>query len=319
MKRKGWVIPILVFIISFSGLFFYQRNQTTVALATTTDLPPILWSKTPSNINKIVYSYGDKTIEAVRKDTSWYLSNLNNKQADELYIYNILYYFSAPVFNQVIEISPSDLSVYGIDESCPKLSLYDEGNAQYTLIKGKSINDASNYVYAPLSDTIYSIDSDAFANLTIVDTDWYNKQLLNIDWANVTKISFAYKSLQATLMPVNSTDGKIHFTSNNINDSLAEEFVHFLMSSKIEQFIADNANEHTLNVYGFSSPALKCTIYLGTGSTTTLTIGTINKTENLCYAMVNKNSHIIAIPYFDFSQFSSMYAALHETNDTILG
>ena len=48
-------------------------------------------------------------------------------------------------------------------------------------------------------------------------------------------------------------------------------------------------------------------------------IGNINTEENLCYAMVNNNNRIVAIPYFDFSQFTTMYAALHESNATQLG
>ena len=319
MKRKGWVIPILVFIISFSGLFFYQKTQNTVSLATTTELPPILWSKSPSNINKILYSYGNKNIEAVRKNNSWFLSNFNNKQADDLYIYTILEHFSAPVFDKVIEISPKDLTIYGIDESCPTVTLYDSDNTEYVLTKGKSIDDYLDYVYAPLSDTVYSISSDVFKDLTITETDWLNKKLLNFDLKNVSKICFSYKSAQVTLTPVASSNKEVTFTSDNINDSLAAEFVHFLDSSKIEQFITDNANTHTLNVYGFSSPTLKCTIYLNDGNNITLTIGKINQSENLCYATVNASTSIVAIPYFDFSQFSSMYAALHETDNTQLG
>lgn len=319
MKRKGWAIPILVFIISFSGLFFYQKSQNTISLANTTELPPILWSKSPSNINKIIYSYGDKEIEAVRQDNAWLLSTFNNKQADDLFIYTILDRFTAPVFDKVIEISPTDLTQYGIDDSCPTLSLYDADNNEYTLIKGNSIDDSLDYVYAPLSDTVYSIDSIIFSDLTNVETDWLNKQLLNFDTKAVTKIYFVYQGMEATLMPTTSEDGTISFTSANINDSLSAEFVHFLETSKIEQFIATDANEHIFNVYGFSAPLLKCTIYLDNQTTMTLTIGNINKEENLCYAMVNSSTSIVAIPYFDFSQFSSMYAALHDQDPTKLG
>ena len=319
MKRKGWVIPILVFIISFSGLFFYQKNQNTVSLASTTELPPILWSKSPSNINKVSYSYGNKTILATRQGQSFILPDFNNKQADDIYIYNILDRFAEPIFNQVIEISPSDLTLYGIDESCATLTLTDAEGTEYTLIKGNSIDATLDYVYAPLSNTVYSMDSSIFANLKTSELEWLSKQLLDFNAQDVTKIAFSYKSLQATLTPTTSVDGNITFTSANINDSLAAEFVHFLATSKIEQFIAENANAHVLNVYGFNTPTLKCTIYLNNGSTTTLTIGNINKTENICYAMINESGSIVAIPFFDFSQFSAMYAALHESTSTKLG
>ena len=61
-KSFIWQCVDLVFIISFSALFFYQKNQNSISLATAAELPPILWSKSPSNINKITYSYGNKTI-----------------------------------------------------------------------------------------------------------------------------------------------------------------------------------------------------------------------------------------------------------------
>lgn len=319
MKRKGWVIPILVFIFSLSALFFYQRNQTPISLASTTDIPPILWSKSPSDINKITYSYGSKTITTTYKDSSWILPDFYNQKADDLYIYNILNNFSEPIFNEVIEVSPNDLSQYGIDESCPTLSLYDTEGNEYTLTQGNTIDDVSSYVYAPLSNTVYSMNTSIFANLKISEIEWLNKQLLTFKAEDVSKITFSYKSLQATLMPTLSDNGMITFTSNNMNDTLAAEFVHFLQSSEIEKFITTQANDHVLNIYGFNSPSLECSIYLNSGNTLSLTIGNINEDENICYAMVNHNKSIVAIPYFDFSQFSAMYAAMHDSNSTQLG
>ena len=319
MKRKGWIVPILVFIFSLSILFFYQKNQNTVSLASTTDIPPILWSESPSNINKITYSYGSKTITATYVDSNWILADYHNQKADDLYIYNILNNFSEPIFDKIVEVSPENLSLYGIDGSCPTLSLYSAEGNEYTLVQGSSVDENLSYIYSPLSNTVYLMKTAMFSNLKISEVDWFNKQLLTFNENAVTKISFSYKSLQATLMPTTSSDGTVTFTSNNINDTLAQEFVHFLKTSKIEQFIASNANEHVLNVYGFNSPSLKCTIYLNTGSSISLTIGNINEAENICYAMVDHNNSIVAIPYFDFSQFSALYAALHGSNSTQLG
>ena len=310
MKRKGWFIPILVFIFSFSILFIYQKSQNTVSLATTTDLAPILWSKAPTDITKVTYSNGDKEIKVIRQDDKWVLTDLNNKYADDLYIYSILEDFTQPIFEEVLEVNPASLVKYGIDENSPKLTLYDNNGSEYTLIKGDSIDTLTHYVYAPLSNTVYSMKNNSFSSLKSNETDWLNKQLLAFDLSSVTKISFSYKSIQATLTP-NLVGNEIVFTSNNINDSLAAEFVHFLQTSKIEQFITDNAPDHVLNVYGFSTPSLKCTIYLNTGTTLSLTIGNINEDENICYATVNGSNNIVAIPFFDFSQFSALYAEYH--------
>lgn len=318
MKRKGWLVPILVFVLSFSILFFYQKSQDTVSLATTTELAPILWSKAATDISKVTYSNGSKQIEATRQNDKWVLSNLNNKYADDLYIYSILENFIQPVFEKVIEINPTALTKYGIDEDCPTLTLYDLDGNEYTLIKGDALDTLTDYVYAPLSNTVYSMQNIKFARLTSNETDWLNKQLLDFNLSDVTKISFSYKSIQATLTP-SLVDNEIVFTSNNINDSLTAEFVHFLQTSKIEQFITDNAPDHVLNVYGFSAPSLKCMIYLNTGDTLSLTIGNISEDENICYAIINDSNNIVAIPFFDFSQFSSLYAEYHGNGEEYLG
>lgn len=318
MKRKSWLIPILVFIFSFSILFFYQKEHNTVSLAHTTELTPILWSLASTDVNKVVYFHAGSQIEASRQDNIWVLSNLNNKHADDLYIYTTIGDFVQPVFSKVIESSPRDLMKYGIDDSSTFLSLFDFEGTEYTLVKGNAIDSLTTYVYAPLSDTVYAMDAAPFANLRNNEADWRSKQLLDFNSSDVAKISFSYKSIDATLLPTEQ-DGEIVFTSSNINDLLASEFVHFLETSKIQQFITDNAPEHVLSVYGFNNPSLKCTIYLKSGSSISLVIGNISKEENICYATVNGSSNIVAIPYFDFSQFSSLYAELHGESEDHLG
>ena len=318
MKRKGWFIPILVFVLSFSILFLYQKFQNPVSLATTTEMTPILWSKTATDIHKMIYSNGGKQIEVIRKNDKWVLSNLNNSYADDLYIYSILENFTEPVFEKVVEMNPTNLPSYGIDENSQTLTLYDTENQEYTLIKGNARDTLTDYVYAPLSHTVYAMQNNTFGILKNNESDWRNKQLLTFDLSDVTQISFSYKSIQATLAPSIINQETI-FTSPHINDSLAAEFVHFLQTSKIEQFIVDDAPVHVLDVYGFSKPLLQCTINLKTGNTLSLTIGNINEEKNLFYAMVNNSNQIVAIPFFDFSQFSALYAEYHENGEEYLG
>ena len=157
-----------------------------------------------------------------------------------------------------------------------------------------------------------------FSVLKSNESDWRNKQLLAFNLSDVAQISFSYKSIQATLVS-SLEDGQITFTSPNINDSLAAEFVHFLQTSKIEQFIMDDAPQHVLDVYGFNTPLLTCTVNLKTGETLSLIIGNINEEKNLFYAMVNDSRQIVAIPFFDFSQFSALYAEYHESGEEYLG
>ena len=318
MNRKGWLIPILVFIFSFSILFFYQKSQEAVSLANPTELAPTIWSKSSSDISKIVYSIGPKKIEASRENDNWFLSNFNNKQADSLYIYTVMNEVLQPTFEEVITVSPEDLTSYGIDENSPTLSLYDNEANEYTLVQGSPIDDTLSYVYVPLSNTVYSMKNNAITNLSINEVDWLNKQLLTFNVSDVEKISFSYKTLTGTLLPSVVND-EIVFSSDNINAQLVSEFVNFLQCSKIQQFITVQATDHVLDVYGFNAPSLECSIALKSGDVLSLKIGNIKKDENICYAMVNNNHTIVAIPYFDFSQFDTLFAELEENNALHLG
>lgn len=316
MRRKSLWIPILVFIFSFITLSFYQKCQSTGILASTTELPPILWSKNSADILKVVYCIKNKQIIVEREEKAWYLSN--HEQADSLSVYTMINPFLEPKIKEVIEVSPQDLSIYGIDDTSCKLSLYDLSDNEYTIVQGAPTKDELSYVYVPLTDTVYTMPTSLFDNLSINKEDWLNKQLLTFDLEEVAAIDFSYKGLETTLLPTTSETGTI-FTDHNINPSLCEKFVGFLKNSKIEKFITRDAAEHILEVYGFHNPSLQCTISLKSGETLSLTIGSIKQDENICYAMVNHNRAIVAIPYFDFSQFDTLFADLEASNTLLLG
>ena len=316
MKRKSLIIPIFVFIISFTVLSFYQKSQNNVTLASTTDLPPVLWSKTNADISKVVYRISDKKIVAERKESDWFLSNINNKKADSLYIYTTITSFLEPHFKEVIELNPKDLTLYGIDATSPVLTLSDMEGNEYSITRGNNINKDLTYVYTPVSDTVYTMERDLFDPLSLNQEDWFNKDLLNLKIEDVHKVTFSYKGLETTLLPTQTEKG-ITFSSPHMNDALSEKFISFLENSKIEQFITDNASAHILQVYGFNNPSLRCTVYLSSGDTLSLIIGNIKEDENICYAMVNHNNGIVAIPYFDFSQFDTLFAELESTNSLI--
>lgn len=318
MRRRSLIIPILVFIIAFTTLSFYQKCQNTETLASTTDLPPVLWSKTTAEISKVVYRINDKQIVAKRIENDWFLSNSNNKKADTLYIYTTISSFLEPHFKEVIAPASNDLSAYGINDTAPVLTLYDTSGNEYSIVKGDNVDNTLTYVYTPISNTIYTMDKELFLPLSLSETDWLNKELLSFNLEDVHKVIFSYKGLETTLLPTPSDNGII-FKGTNLNDELSKKFISFLQNSKIEQFITDNASEHILQAYGFTNPNLRCTVYLNSGETLSLIIGNIKENENICYAMVNHNYGIVAIPYFDFSQFDTLFAELEAANALPLG
>ena len=318
MKRRGWLVPIVVFFISIIFLFSYQQKQEVVSFADTTNLPPIIWSEKSTDIVKVTYEAGGKVIEAVREADNWSLSTSNNRKADALYIYNVITPFLEPLFEQVVEVSPSNLANYGIDDMASSITLYDEAGHEYNLLKGKAFNEKSDYVYAPLTDTIYIMSNTAFGSISTSSNDWGSKELLSFELANVKKINLTYKGHAATLMPT-ITESGIALTSEELDNRLANEFMNFLHTAKIQSFITEEANEHVLSVYGFNAPLLKCTIHLKTGETLSLTIGNVNEEENICYTQVNGRPGIVGIPYFNLSQFNILYSELHDKEDHQLG
>jgi len=318
MRRRSLIIPILVFIIAFTTLSFYQKSQNTETLASTTDLPPVLWSKTTAEISKVVYRINDKEIVAERQENDWLLSSINNKKADSLYIYTTISSFLEPHFKEVINTVSNDLTVYGIDDKAPVLTLYDINGNDYSIIKGTDIDSTLTYVYTPISNTVYTMESELFSSLSLSESDWLNKELLGFNLEDVHKVIFSYKGLETTLLPT-ITENDIIFKGTNLNSELSKKFMSFLQNSKVEQFITDNASEHILQVYGFTNPNLRCTVYLNSGETLSLIIGNIKEDENICYAMINHNNGIVAIPYFDFSQFDALFAELEAANALTLG
>lgn len=304
MKRKGWAIPILVFFISLGILFSYQKLQDVNSLAATTDLPPILWSKAPSDITKILIQNGEQTIEAYYENDTWYTSKPSSMKADSLYIYNLLTPFVEPNFDTVVEDEPADLTIYGISDASPSITLYDKDEHEYTLIKGKNADNTSDYVYSPLSHTVYTMQKTAFSNISTDTTKWRAKELFTFNAEDVTKITLNYNHKNYALFP-KSTDEGLIFTSDYIESNKATAFVSFLETSKVENFITDSATAHTLKVYGFNTPSASCVIYFKTGKHVGITFGNILKDEGLMYAQLTNTTGIAALSYFDFDNLTT--------------
>lgn len=318
MKRKSLFIPILVFVLSFSALSIYQKSHSTVVLASTTSSPSILWSKKASDIPKLIYATKDTQIVVKREDNNWFLINNGSQKADDLYIYNTINTFLEPQYEEIVSKHPNDLSTYGINDSSPTLTLYDNENNLYSLVQGSTVDDALSYVYVKNLDTLYTMKTVLFESLSLSSTDWLDKQLLRFELEDVRDITFTYKNFNTTLTPT-TNENNIIFSSAQVNQELCTRFIDFLKLSKIEQFITHEASPHILATYGFDKPSLSCTVHLQSGENLSLVIGQINREENICYARVNNSLTIVTIPYFDFSQFDTLFAQLEQMDALTIG
>ena len=241
MKRKGWLIPILVFSIFILFLFSYQQRQDVVSFADTTTLTPILWRKNSADITRVVYSSQGKTIDAYRENENWIISDSKQRSADALYIYNVITPFMEPLFEQMVEKDPTDLTLYGIDERSASLTLYDTQEHEYTLKKGKMATKTSTYVYAPLTNTVYTMNPSAFDKISISPDEWESKKLITFEMEDVAKINLVYKGNYATLFPIKDEKG-IVFTSPKLDNTLVNAFINFLETTRIQGSITKNAN-----------------------------------------------------------------------------
>ncbi|WP_054742088.1 DUF4340 domain-containing protein [Cellulosilyticum ruminicola] len=305
MKRKGWLIPILVFVVSFVCLIFYQQRQDSTAFADTTNMTPILWSKSAADITKVVYKHSGQQLTADRKNDKWFISEPIQAQGDALYIYNVISAFKEPLFEEVIETSPTNLELYGINKRSSSITMYDNEGNEYILVKGNTINSLTDYVYAPLSDTVYTISHSAFTALKTDVNSWRNKDLLNFSEDTIKKIKLTLGGQTHIITPEyagTEPQTQLFFKAQNLNTATVTNFISYLSSSKIQKFITNNPDAAILDAYGFNKPSLKITITLNDGSTSSLTMGNVIKDENICYIKRDDSNSIFGITYFDLSQ-----------------
>ena len=305
MKRKGWLIPIVVFVVSFICLIFYQQRQDSTTFADTTNMTPILWSKSAADITKVDYKHSGEQLVASREGDKWFISEPIQAQGDALYIYNVISAFKEPLFEDVIETSPANLEIYGINKLSSSITLYDNEGNEYVLVKGNAINALTDYVYAPLSDTVYTISHSAFSTLKTDINSWRNKDLLNFSENNIKEIKLTLDGQTHIITPEyagTEPQTQLFFKAQNLNTATVTNFISYLSSSKIQKFITDTPDSTILEAYGFTKPSLKITITLKDGSTSSLTMGNVMKDENMCYIKRDDSNSIFGITYFDLSQ-----------------
>ncbi|WP_070000028.1 DUF4340 domain-containing protein [Cellulosilyticum sp. I15G10I2] len=300
MKRKGWLVPILFFFISLTGLIFYQKRQDSRSFAAPTSLPPILWSESSVNINKIQFSESGHQIEVLRIADDWELSQPLAARADHSLIYSILLNFKQPSLTEVIDIDPVNLKNYGIDDFSGRITLYTKDNHTYELMRGTLADPSNYYVYSPMAHTIYTMPKSAFNNINTDLAIWRDKHLLNFDKKDIDYITLTYKENTYTLLPTQA-DQTTLFESEGLDTEVLNNLIDFFEICKVKNFITDIASPNLLRAYGFDTPTLSAEITLKSGEVLTAVIGNVIKEENICYIVVNGSNSIVTIPYFDLS------------------
>lgn len=297
MNRKGWLTPILVFIICISFLLTYQAKQGGTSLARTVDAPLSPWNIDISHINQIEFKEANKIITAVFNDTGWQLLEYAKLPLDATYLYNILFNFSNPQLLEEVTTDIADLTKYGIDKFSKSITLYDASLSKYELICGKEASDSTYYVYSPTTNTVYTMHKEAFDSLSYNLSTWRSKDYLNFNADTTSKIKI-YTPTGTFVLEAATVNNTSTFTSPNLSQEHIDTIINFLNTTRITTFIVDEASPSVVINYGFDNPLVKISIFNADGQVTTFSINPSPDQRDQSYVMLENENSIFAISSF---------------------
>lgn len=292
LTKKGWLTPILVFIICISFLLSYQSKQGGSSLAQTTTMPLAPWNIDISNIAKIEFKESGKQITATLADNNWTLIEPLETSADSPYIYNILSSFSHPQFIAEVDFAPERLIDYGIDEFSKSITLYDQSGTNYELICGKEASSSTYYVYNPSTESMYTMHKEHFNHLDSNLSLWRDKDILQFNAQDTSRIKVYSGGISHVLLP--NEQGV--FTSNSLTPEQISRIMNFLTTTRVTTFITDNASPELIASYGFGSPFVTISVFDSEGTERTLTLTSPIDGSSESYVMMKGTSSIYTIP-----------------------
>lgn len=289
MKRKGWFIPIAVFFVCTWFLILYEQSTNEPYLAHTSNLAQLPWDKDISEIQQVHFAAHSSSFTAERINNEWFITAPIQSVADSTYVYNVISQFISPGLIHTIETEVTDPSSYGIYDYSPKITLVDENGAEYTLIAGNAASDITYYAYSPLTKCIYTIKKEIFDFVMADLSFWRTKDYISFNPEQTAKIEITTSDTHYVLEPV-SIEGSKDFYSQNLSQKEVEYFISLLSTSKVEQFIVDNASEHIISSYGFNKPNMKIKIYDFSGNAMTFSFVKIPDSSSFYVLDHSKNS-----------------------------
>lgn len=303
MRRKGWLIPVLVFFICIVVLIFYQNNKTSELLATPSDNTPILWQENITDINGLTFIQGDTTITATKVKGIWHVfDNKGRYEADSTYIYNILSGFISPKLHTLEDPDPKVLSLYGISNYSKKIILYNNNNHSYEIICGNTFDE--NHYYVCINNNVYTLNKEYF---DIIDEDifkWRNKNILNFNEKDYAKIYVSYNNALHTLI-ASENDTGISFVCQSLSSDQIEDLLTYLKALRVQDYLIDHPDDLLISQYGLDNPTMKFTLYSKSGKAVTLSVGKTSRDDNIAYAMLSSSKTIFTVLYVDNPVFSN--------------
>ncbi|MGL6174652.1 MAG: DUF4340 domain-containing protein [Cellulosilyticaceae bacterium] len=299
MKRKGWLTPILVFIICISFLLSYQAKQGGYSLARTIETPLSPWNIGISHITKIEFNESSKSITALFSEGNWQIVTPKSIEADSTYIYGILSNFSAPQLIDVIETNVTNLAPYGIDKFSKSITLYDVDGNKYELICGKDESPSTYYVYVPHMESIYTMHKNAFDRLSHNLSLWRDKNYLHFDAAKTSKIKITLPNKTLVITQA-IKDDEVTFTSDSLSSAEIDQLFNFLRSTRVTNFIIDDASDSVIQNYGLHQPSATVSIWDLNQTVTSFSMAPHLDQPGQSYVLMKDNKNIFSVNAFKF-------------------
>lgn len=146
-----------------------------------------------------------------------------------------------------------------------------EGGTTHTLLVGNSAKE-DHWVKARGKDQIYKLKQHAIDSLVLRPIDFRDKTVLALDTAKIASVSF-HKLDGDTKLTLTAKDGVWHRGADKVEDPKnVKSAVDTLASLKAEGFARQGAAE-----LGLDRPAWRITITLDDGSSSVLTIGSVDR------------------------------------------
>lgn len=304
MIKRGWVTPILVSIICIVILLSYQSKQLGQSHARHSNLPQIPWEKELTEISELHIVSGGQTISIKRDDASWIMTSPVTSYVDATYLYDALSFVLKPPISSTIASPATDIKSFGIDAYSKSVSLIDNEGKKYELICGSEADQSSYYAFEPLSHTIYTIDKNAFDKMSTVVDDWREKRYIHYNPDTLATIKFKWEN-QEHLVTKTIIHDQPTFTSPTLSTDFVTELQSFLKTTRIEQFIVDDASPELIKSYGFDAPTFSLVLIDENGIKQIFDFRRGDTNSKSCYVLDRSSNNIYTIPYFELSRLKT--------------
>nr|WP_302596396.1 DUF4340 domain-containing protein [uncultured Cellulosilyticum sp.] len=260
MKKKfGVILAALAVVVG--GVFYAQYKVQIEAMSTEVLVEEIalpLSLLTEEEIEKIeIQDKNSLTLE--KKDTVWQNPlepelTYNNELVNEW----VKYFQSEESINVIRHVE--DLSVYGIDETTPKVVIYSEkGNSQTFRLGSINEEQTIRYIYSDETELVYSV-SPTKSEVLLVESDMLIDE--NIEMPNLEKVNSMVINQQGTTLNLQKEKDK-WFLKDYFNDAYevkAEVMVGLLEAlNGLEKVRLVGKVEPEMS-YGMDTPSLSITL-----------------------------------------------------------